>query len=273
MDHGLVAHEIPALWGVPLLPAEKLWLFALVLSRISGLVTSAPFFSALHIPIRLRALLTVAIALVIFPSQWHVPLPQGESLPEIAVLLGSQWLVGMALGLSAAVVLGALYLSGEIIARTAGLMLADIFDPLNDSEASPVAQLTGWIAAAIFFVSGAYRWLVDAILASFVFLPLTETVNVSHFWPALIFVVSHSLASGLQLGAPVLLLLITGTLVLGFVGRTLPQLNILAVGLGLNGLLALIGLSLALGGMIWTFTEQLEWWRERSLVDLLLGQP
>jgi flagellar biosynthesis protein FliR len=42
------------------------------------------------------------------------------------------------------------------------------------------------------------------------------------------------------------------------IGRTLPQLNIMAVGFGLNSLLTFAVLSFSLGAVLWTFQAQIE---------------
>lgn len=261
----------PSLWGIPLPPWEKFALFVLVLARISGLVTTAPLFSALYLPVKFRALLAIGLSLVIFPLQWDSALPQTASLVDITALLAGQWLVGVIMGLGFAVVFGSLQLAGELVARTAGLMLADMFDPLTDAEISPLAQLCSWMATAIFFASGSYRYLVEAMLESFVYIPLTVPLSIEHHWAELVRLLAQSFICGLRLAAPVLVMLLACTLILGFVARTFPQLNILAVGLGLNGLLTIIGVGLALGGMIGVFAEELSTWREIVLPELFVS--
>ena len=52
--------------------------------------------------------------------------------------------------------------------------------------------------------------------------------------------------------------LLLATLVLGLIGRTLPQLNILALGFGLNSLLAFAALALTLGAAAWAFQDQIQ---------------
>ena len=48
--------------------------FLLVLFRISGLVLAVPFFSSAALPVRVRVLLAVAIALPLFPMvATHLP--------------------------------------------------------------------------------------------------------------------------------------------------------------------------------------------------------
>ncbi len=45
---------------------------------------------------------------------------------------------------------------------------------------------------------------------------------------------------------------------MGLIGRTLPQLNILSLGFGMNALLAFAALALSLGAVLWAFQGQIE---------------
>jgi flagellar biosynthetic protein FliR len=46
--------------------------------------------------------------------------------------------------------------------------------------------------------------------------------------------------------------------VLGVIGRTLPQLNVLSLGFSLNVIVALAATAVALGGAAWLFQERIE---------------
>jgi flagellar biosynthetic protein FliR len=52
--------------------------------------------------------------------------------------------------------------------------------------------------------------------------------------------------------------LLLATLILGLVSRTLPQLNILSLGFGVNALLAFAALGLTLGAAVWAFQDQIQ---------------
>ena len=60
------------------------------------------------------------------------------------------------------------------------------------------------------------------------------------------------------MAAPVVTSLLLATLILGLVGRTLPQLNIFALGFGLNSLLAFAALGISLGAAAWAFEDQIQ---------------
>jgi flagellar biosynthetic protein FliR len=71
----------------------------------------------------------------------------------------------------------------------------------------------------------------------------------------LINILSQSFALGIRAAAPILAAMLLSNLVLGLISRTLPQINVIAVGLGLNSLLALGVLCLSIGAVAWTFQE------------------
>ncbi|MCH2595489.1 MAG: flagellar biosynthetic protein FliR, partial [Pirellulales bacterium] len=78
----------------------------------------------------------------------------------------------------------------------------------------------------------------------------------STYVEALTTLLSQSFMSGLRAAAPAMTALLLATLVLGLVGRTMPQINILAVGFGLNALLTLGCLFTSLGAVAWAFPQQ-----------------
>ena len=57
---------------------------------------------------------------------------------------------------------------------------------------------------------------------------------------------------------PIVTAILLATLVLGLIGRTLPQLNILVLGFGLNAMLTFAILAVSLGAIVLAFQEQIE---------------
>jgi flagellar biosynthetic protein FliR len=63
--------------------------------------------------------------------------------------------------------------------------------------------------------------------------------------------------AGFQFAAPVIAILLLTNLLTGLVSRTLPQINLLVVGLSLNALALLAGLSVTIGSAGWLFQSEL----------------
>ena len=74
--------------------------------------------------------------------------------------------------------------------------------------------------------------------------------------PALVQLLQVAFVVGVRTAAPMITALLMSMLVLGLVSRTLPQLNILAVGFSLNMMVMMGTMFLALGTIIYVFQEQ-----------------
>ena len=55
-----------------------------------------------------------------------------------------------------------------------------------------------------------------------------------------------------------ILSLMTSILILGLISRTLPQLNVMAIGFSVNSILMLATMMLSLGSVAWIFQDRIE---------------
>jgi flagellar biosynthetic protein FliR len=79
---------------------------------------------------------------------------------------------------------------------------------------------------------------------------------------------SQSFVLGIRAAAPVMISLLLATLILGLVSRSLPQLNLMALGFGFNALVALVAVGVSLGGAAWLFQAEFEPFLETVLSAL-----
>ena len=75
---------------------------------------------------------------------------------------------------------------------------------------------------------------------------------------ALVTLLAESFTLGIRAVAPVMTSLLLASLVVGLIGRTLPQLNVMALGFGVSALVAYGTLAITLGAAVWAFQSQLE---------------
>ena len=64
--------------------------FTLVLARVSGLVITAPIYGGSDIPMRVRAFLAFALAVLIMPGQWDVEVQDPGNTITYGVQIGSE---------------------------------------------------------------------------------------------------------------------------------------------------------------------------------------
>jgi flagellar biosynthesis protein FliR len=250
------------------LGAPKLLLFTLVLARVSGLVMTAPIYGTRQAPMQVRALLSFALALVVLPSQWHVTIEDPGTTLNYLVFVGAELLIGLCLGLGVDVFFSGLQLAGQVIGRTGGLQLADVFDPTVDDNVPIFSQFLYMLGLAVFLCAGGHRIVMAGLLDTFQSIPPGGRAIPDSIAPTLVLLLSQSFSLALRAAAPVMTALLLATLVLGFIGRTLPQLNVLMLGFSLNALLTFAVLLASVGASVWVFGEQFEPALERLLESL-----
>jgi flagellar biosynthetic protein FliR len=230
--------------------------FTLVLGRVGGLIMTAPIFGTQAAPMRFRAMLAVSISLLISPLLAMNPPSDMTNLMVYAKYIGNEMLVGVLLGFGVTLLLSGIQVTGQIVSQLSGTALADVFDPNTESTVSVFSQLFYFLTLAMFALLGGHRLVMDALLDTYTWLPPGGASLGNTYVEVLTSLLSQSFLLGIRAAAPAMTALLLATLVLGLVGRTMPQINVLAVGFSVNALLSLGCLLLTVGTITWAFPQQ-----------------
>ena len=230
-------------------------IFTLVLARISGMIVIAPLFGTLTMPRHVRVFLAVTMTLLVTPAYLNASLPPVGSIGRYAHLLANEVAVGLLLGLGVTIMFSGIQVAGQIVSQMSGLSLADVFDPSFDESVSVFTTLFHYLTVTVFVAIGGHRLMVEALLETFAWAPPGHATLGDTYVDALTGLMTQSFMLGIHAAAPLLIALFLSTIVLGLVSRTLPQINIIAVGFGLNSLLTLAMTLVSLGAVAWTFQE------------------
>ncbi|MDA7978146.1 MAG: flagellar biosynthetic protein FliR [Pirellulales bacterium] len=236
----------------------KLLLFGMLLARTSGLVMIGPMYGSRDVPMRLRALFAVALTILILPIQLSVNAPVPNTLLDFLTYAGTEIAVGYVLSLGIWIMFSALQIAGQIIGQSSGMALANVFNPQLGDSIPLAAQFLYLFGLAIWLLAGGHRIAMEGFLATFSAVPPGSMLDFAIIQETLSALVSHSLELGIRIAGPVVAALLLSTLVMGLISRTLPQLNIIAVGFSLNSMAALAMISLTLGVVGYVFQDDIE---------------
>lgn len=236
---------------------QHVLVFLLVLTRISGLLMSAPNFGSSMIPMQVRAFLAAALAFVITPVYWETPLETPGNLLTLGILLAQEALIGVAIGLAVTILFGSLQLTGQIATQVSGISLAEVADPSLDTSVPSYGQVLQTVAVLVFFGVGGHREMMEALLDSFRWNPPGHGLAADDVLTCLTEIVTQSFVVGIRGAAPVLVALLLAVLVIGLIGRALPQLNLMALGFGLQATLLSGVLAVTLGSIVYVFQDEI----------------
>lgn len=231
--------------------------FGLVVARLAGLVMFQPVLASLAIPAQVRVAVVLALAAVVTPFvRLHAGLP--DTPATLALALGSELLVGVTVGLVLRIGFAALQLGGLLIAQESGLAFGQIVDPVYGQEESVLSTVYAQIAVVVYLLLGGHRELVAACLDTFHAVPLlTQPASLDATLDLLLAAMASGGELTLRVAIPVLLTLMLVNLVLGFLSRTLPQINVTTVGFALKTPAAFFVMAATLPAVVEAFADEL----------------
>ena len=240
-----------------LIDTSRVFVYVLVLTRVSGLVIMAPVLHTTDAPMQFRALLAFSFSIAIMPSQWFVEVVEPCSLLAFAIMIAAELLIGLAMGLGLFILFVCIGLAGELVGHVGGLYAAQIFDPGSGEQIPLMSRAYQFMAITVFALIGGLHVLLTSLLDTFVSIPIGTIGFNPDVVMSLVAILNMSFHLALQIAAPVLMAAMTSLFVMGLLSKTLPQFNLMAVGFGINSMImfAVFGITVGIG--MWAFQEQL----------------
>ncbi|GIG24087.1 flagellar biosynthetic protein FliR [Cellulomonas denverensis] len=199
--------------------------------RFAAFLVIAPPFAHRGIPGRIKAMLSVGLALAVLPRlEQHEIVSTGQFLGELVM----QVVIGGALGFLVSLVFSAVQAAGGLIDLFGGFQLAQAFDPMNMTAGAQFAKLYQWTALALLFASGGYGVLIAGMARSFDALPLGASLDLAQMASAVTSGIGQMFLAALQIAGPLLAVLFLTDVGLGLLTRVSPALNAFALGFPLK---------------------------------------
>jgi len=236
---------------------SRVLLFSLVLARVSGIVIMTPVFGSADIPVQFRALFAFSLALLILPSQWCVALQEPDTLPMYAIVLAAELVIGLALGLGLYIFFNGLVVAGEIMGHVGGMSVAQVFDPTTGENSPLLSRLVYMLGLAVFVCSGGIRLTLAGLLDTFESIPPGGGHIPVELGEALVLILGLSFSLAFRVAAPVMIGVLISMLVIGLLGRTLPQLNLMSIGFSVNAIVMYGILFLSIGSVVYCFQSEI----------------
>ncbi|MBK4348670.1 flagellar biosynthetic protein FliR [Lacisediminihabitans changchengi] len=215
------------------------WLEAVMLAsvRMVAFLVIAPPFSSNAFPIRIKAVLSVGLALAVAPivSTSYVSPDLGGFVLELIL----EVVVGLLLGFLVMVVFSAIQSAGNLVDLFGGFQLAQAFDPqmmINGAQFTRLFQMT---ALVLLFASNGYQFIIGGLTRSFTAIPIGGGIDFAAPMKVLTDAVGGMLLSSLQIAGPLIVVLFLADAGLGLLTRVAPALNAFALGFPIKILITL----------------------------------
>ncbi len=225
--------------------------YMLVLTRITGIFIFTPLISSASIPRRYKALLAVTLAAAVFPmaEQATIPAQSMLDLPTLGIIMFSELLVGVVIGLIASMPIIAVQMAGFLMGYQMGLGLAQTFNPEMEGSDGVVNQLMFTLGISVYLIAGGLELILVALLSTFENVPTGSFSSQDIPLDLVVGMINSGIDLAIRLAAPVMGVIMLSLIAMGFVMKTMPQTNILSVGFAAKILSGLSIMTVALGAI------------------------
>jgi flagellar biosynthesis protein FliR len=212
------------------LPLRPVLVFLVVLARIGGLVTFAPFWGHKAANAKIRVVLGIVLALALTPiliSRIDTP---PSDIGGISVMMIGELIIGLVLGFVGRVVFTGFELGAHLLAAQMGFSLAGTVDPSTQAQTTAFGTIAQMLGLMTLLAANGHHWFLAATVKSF----STTAPGSFSFSPelldALLRFSGDALVVGVSLAAPAIIVLLAVEFALEFFGRTAPQFQVFILG-------------------------------------------
>lgn len=214
--------------------------FFLILVRVGAFLASVPLFSYRNIPVSHKIGSAVFLAWIMLSAM---------GAPEVSINGGfivdimTEAIVGLSLGLLAALWMYAFQVAGGFIDLQMGFSIASVFDPQTGVQTPLMGKFLYYLAILLLFALDGHHLLLDGIFYSYKYVPLGATLHGFETGEAgryAVTVVAGMFLIAFQMALPIVGTLFLVDVALGIMARTVPQMNIFVVGIPLKILVAFL---------------------------------
>lgn len=202
----------------------------MVLARVGGLVTFAPFWSHQAATAKIRIILAFALAIVMSPIVIsHIETPPSE-VGDLAIVLGGELVIGMIFGFAGKLVFSGFELAAHLLASQMGFALAGTIDPSTRAQTTAFGTMAQMLGLMILLAANGHHWFLAATVKSF-----SSTAPGSFtFSPEILDVIfrlsANALVIAVTLAAPAIIVLLAVEFALEIFGRAAPQFQVFILG-------------------------------------------
>ena len=243
--------------------------FALLLVRCTGFFLTGPIFAQQRVPPLVKILLGLSVTIALYGVAPVTALP-ARGLGAFLFCVAGDTFLGMLLGFAAALPFAGIHLAGSLTGVQMGFGIVQSWDPSTEGQEDLIARIYGLLSVLLFLLLNGHHLLLRALGLSLKALPLGGVVLTASLAHQVVALAGSVFVVALAIGGPLLAVLFLVDAAMGFVARTVPQMNIFIVGFPVKIGVGLLGIVLTAPFFART-VDRLMCGMERDLLGLLAG--
>ncbi|MBM7708069.1 flagellar biosynthetic protein FliR [Enterococcus lemanii] len=197
--------------------------------RITAFMIICPVFGQKGVPNIAKIVMAASLMVITLPMAGTMtPL---DNLFLFALVAWKEVLFGLAMGFLSQLVFTGVEIAGQMIDFQVGFSMAQAYDPTFQIMSSQYGKLYYWLTLMLVFITNLHHLLIQGLVDSFRIVPIGAVTLSGTTIEGVIKLFALVFEMALHLSAPLVVSAIIIDLLLGMLSRSIPQINVLMMGM------------------------------------------
>ena len=216
-----------------------LYLFELVLMRVTGFIVANPLFGRNNYPNLVKAGFIMVLSVFVW-SMADTAVTPPATLIELVVRLLLEFGVGITLAFVMRVFFTVVQVGGEVLDAQMGLNMAQVYDASSQINMTVTASLLNVLMVLTFFAENGHYTLLRIFLSSGEVVPYGTATLGQAVASGVAEVFFSCMVLSLKLAFPILAAELLGELGMGILMKAIPQINAFVINIELKVIIGLL---------------------------------
>lgn len=229
-------------------PLAPFFAWCLVFLRVLFLFSFFPLWGERFVPVRIRILIAVVIAIAVAPVAPVTPAMFPLSVRGLLLVIATEALLGFGFALIGRILFAIVQFSGQIMGEQMGYGIINAIDPTESRQVSVIAEMLYLMSVLLFLAADLHHVLLATVVNSFHTLAPGGAALGAGLARFMLDLGTTLFELSLRLAMPIIVIVFAINVGLGMIARGVPQINVfmesfpLRIIAGVSVLLLMLGI-------------------------------
>lgn len=204
----------------------------LIFIRITSFIVVSPGFSIKGLPSIAKIALSMGITLAAYSA---VPsMSQEADTLLFAFLIIKEVLLGIAIGFITKLFFSAVEIAGNFVDFQVGFSMGAVYDPSMGINVSYYGKIYYWLSMCVFYLTNLHHIVIKSLVQSFQTVPISSTDLGDFGVEGMMKLLGIIFELAFNIAVPMMIVALLTEVILGLISRSVPQINVLILGMPLK---------------------------------------
>lgn len=230
--------------------------FFLLFTRFTALFAAVPIFSHANIPMSIKAAMSFFFTVVFFGALPPLQIPLDAASLTVAIL--GEMLFGLTVGIILQLAYHVITFAGGQISFMMGFTLASAIDPQSGVSMPIIGQFLALVSLMILLALDLHHWILLYASESISSVPLGGFMLTPELFKYIMHATLNMFVVGFMIAFPITALSMLADVIFGMLMKTMPQFNLLVIGMPIKIGVAFVVLIATLSATMLIVNSQME---------------